>query len=317
MIHVYNARFEQVAQTWESPTVIISDGAYGIGGFDGDTNKTSDLPSWYRNHVDIWSKAAMRTTTLWFWNTEVGWANVHPLLETNGWVYVHSNTCDKGKSHIAGNVNTNTIRHFPVATEVCVQYVREEVYHDKSTGKMHIQDWLRREWKRAGLTLKQANEACGVKNVASRKYLTSDHLWYMPPPDMMARLVGYANQHGKTEGKPYFVLDDEIVTASKWQRVRAIFNCPYGVYNVWHEKPVRGKERVRGANGKYLHPNQKPLTLMERVITASSNPGDVIWDVYGGVMTGAVAAKNTGRTCYTSEPDSEYYKAGLARLRSV
>lgn len=27
----------------------------------------------------------------------------------------------------------------------------------------------------------KANEACGVKNAASRKYLAKDHLWYCPP----------------------------------------------------------------------------------------------------------------------------------------
>ena len=63
-------------------------------------------------------------TTLWFWNTEVGWATVHPLLVANGWDYVQVITWDKGVAHIAGNVNGKTIRRFPVATEVCVFYQR-------------------------------------------------------------------------------------------------------------------------------------------------------------------------------------------------
>ena len=59
------------------------------------------------------SKRAKPSTSLWFWNTEVGWATVHPLSEANGREYVQLVTWDKGLSHIAGNVNGNTIRQFP------------------------------------------------------------------------------------------------------------------------------------------------------------------------------------------------------------
>ncbi len=38
---------------------------------------------------------------------------VHPLSEANGREYVQLVTWDKGLSHIAGNVNGNTIRQFP------------------------------------------------------------------------------------------------------------------------------------------------------------------------------------------------------------
>lgn len=56
------------------------------------------------------------------------------------------------------------------------------------------QDWLRAEWQRTGLAFNQANEACGVKNAATRKYLADNHVWYFPPPDVFDRLVAYANR---------------------------------------------------------------------------------------------------------------------------
>ena len=40
---------------------------------------------------------------------------------------------------------------------------------------------------------------------------------------------------------------------------------------------------------------QKPLALYERIIAASSNPGDVVLDVFAGCATTAVAAENLGR----------------------
>ena len=52
-------------------------------------------------------------TTLWIWGTEVSWATLHNLLETHGWDYRSAHVWDKGKGHIAGNVNSQTIVAFP------------------------------------------------------------------------------------------------------------------------------------------------------------------------------------------------------------
>ena len=112
-------------QHWPTPTVIVSDGGYGVLGFEGDTSDHLGLPEWYESHIRAWSLYAAPYTTLWFWNSEVGWAMVHPVLERYGWRYVELNVWDKGKAHVAGNVNTARIRRFPVVTEVCALYVRE------------------------------------------------------------------------------------------------------------------------------------------------------------------------------------------------
>jgi hypothetical protein len=109
---------------WPAPATIISDGAYGVRGFHGDAVGSDALPNWYRPHIQSWSAAATPSTTLWFWNTEIGWASVHPVLAKNGWDYVQLIVWDKGLAHIAGNVNGRTIRQFPVVTEVCAFYQR-------------------------------------------------------------------------------------------------------------------------------------------------------------------------------------------------
>ena len=94
---------------WDSPDCIVSDGAYGVLGFEGDTSDHIRMPEWYEQHIAAWSAAAKGSTTLWFWNSEIGWATVHPVLERYGWRYVNANIWDKGLGHIAGNVNTKKI----------------------------------------------------------------------------------------------------------------------------------------------------------------------------------------------------------------
>lgn len=304
-IQLWNEDTLNLYDQWESPIVIISDGPYGIDGYVGDAKKPQSLKAMYEPHVKKWSEKATAETTLWFWNTEVGWASVHELLIENGWIYRSCNIWDKGIDHIAGNCNGKTMRKFPVVTEVCVHYVRKESFFLKSGEEVSVQQWLRQEWKRAGLSMNKANEACGVKNAASRKYLTNDHLWYFPPKEEFEKLVNYANQFGLPEGKPYFSIDGkESLSMNQWQRLRAKFNFEYGVTNVWQHPPLRSKERLK--NGQVIsHPNQKPLELMKRIILASSDEGDMVWEPFGGLASASIAAIQNKRKALVCEITKE------------
>ena len=129
-----------------------------------------------------------------------------------------------------------------------------------------------------------------MKNAATRKYLTGDHLWYFPPPDVFQRLVDYANANGDPSGRPYFSVDGEDEpAASQWEQLRGKFYCEAGVTNVWQVPAVRGKERVK-VQGNAVHPNQKPLALMRRLVKSCSDPGDMVWEPFGGLCTASVAA---------------------------
>lgn len=310
----WQANTLDVYTLWDIPTVIVADGPYGISGYQGDAQSPEQLVELYEPHVEAWSAAASPTTTLWFWNTEVGWATVHPLLVKHGWVYRGCNVWDKGIKHIAGNCNGKTMRKFPVVTEVCVQYVRADVYHLPSGGDLGTQAWLRHEWQRAGLAFSEANAACGVKNAASRKYLTADHHWYFPPAEEFSKLAAYANEHGNPDGRPYFSVDGQTtLTSSQWERQRAKFNFEYGVTNVWQEPPIRGKERLKDGT-VVAHPNQKPQSLMHRILKASSDEGDVVWEPFGGVGSACLAALNLNRRFFGSELLSPYAHQAVARF---
>jgi DNA methylase len=299
---------------FDPPTVIISDGPYGIDGYSGDAKTHKSLASMYQPHIEAWNKKITSQTTLWFWNTEVGWASVHPILEQNGWIYRGLNIWDKGIKHIAGNCNGKTMRKFPTVTEVCAHYVRKEEFQINNK-TFSLQQWLRDEWKRTGLAFSKANEACGVKNAASRKYLAADHLWYFPPSEEFKKMVQYANKHGEEQGKPYFSLDGKAsLTSSQWNQIRAKFNFEYGVTNVWQVPPLKTKERLKDGT-VIFHPNQKPLELMNRLISASSDKNDVIWEPFGGTGSACLAAKQLGRKFNYCEEKQEYFEMAEKRLK--
>lgn len=295
---------------WPAPDIIISDGAYGVLGFEGDTAGHVDIAAWYEPHVAAWSKAAKSSTTLWFWNSEIGWAMTHPVLERAGFRYVSCNVWNKGRGHIAGNISTATIRRFPVVTEVCALYVFEAKIRGQS-----LKQWLLSEWKRSGLPQRAANEACGVKDAATRKYLTQSHLWYFPPPDAFERIAAYANRHGAERGRPYYSLNgSSVMTGAEWAKLRAKFKCPHGVTNVWERAALRDDERIKSPEGRAVHLNQKPLDLMERLILASSERADVLWEPFGGLFSAALAANRLARRAYAAELDPTYFTYGMRRF---
>ena len=309
----YDDALELYAE-WSEPVCIISDGAYGVSGFPGDPPTHTGLAEWYRPHVEAWSAKATPLTTLWFWNTEVGWATVHPVLVELGWEYVACHVWNKGMGHVAGNANTKTLRQFPIVTEVCVQYVKPATF--RANGKrLSMQEWLRYEWQRSGLPMYLANKVCGVKNAATRKYLAGDHVWYYPPPEAFAAMAEFINAKGDPAGRPYFSVNGKRpMTASEWGRMRAKFHCKFGVNNVWSEPAVRGQERLKGVGSKCLHTNQKPLSLLELAIEASTDEGDTVWDPFGGLCSVSIAAHKLNRRSVSAEIERTFFHAAASRL---
>lgn len=303
---------------WPAPDLIISDGAYGVAGFAGDPTHPHRLPAWYRPHIAAWSAAARPGTSLWFWCTEVGWASGHPELVAAGWDYVQTVTWDKGTGHIAGNVNGTTIRRFPVVSEACVLYERRHVIAGHGGALLTEQEWLRWQWRRSGLPMREADTACGVASAASRKYLTTDQMWYRPPGHAVAAMARWCTAHGDPRHRPYFSLDGRSpVSAEHWDSLRRTWNHQHGLTTVWASPAVRGPERLRLPDGRTAHGCQKPATLIERLVVASSDPGDVVWEPFAGLGTISMVALGLGRTACLAETDPIYADAARQRLNTV
>ncbi|MBT7028915.1 MAG: site-specific DNA-methyltransferase [Verrucomicrobia bacterium] len=328
--HLHRGDVLDVYAKWPSPDLIMVDGPYGIGGFFGDPRTPEPLAEFYKPHIRRWTQHSKVSTTLWFWCTEIGWANVHPLLHAMGWDYVQTIHWDKGIRHVAGNVNGKSIRRFPIVNEICVFYSRRLEF-EVDGSPVSAKYWLRNEWIRTGLPLKQANEACGVKDAASRKYLDTGWLWYFPPSEMMQRLVDWANTHGDPAGRPYFSLDGKRpLTGAEWSGFRYQWNHEHGLTNVWQEPPLHGKERIRSVGRRQAprvykpkpgqasaHLNQKPLKLMRRILTAATQKGDVVWEPFGGLASAAVAGVALKRRPFVAEIDEVFADIAHERLLSA
>src|SRR6478735_7058247 len=85
----------------------------------------------------------------------------------------------------------------------------------------------------------------------------------------------------------------------------------------WTFPLCTGEERLKGADGKKLHPTQKPEALLARVILSSSRPDDLVLDPFNGTGTTGAVATHLGRRYIGFERDPDYAKAAEKRIAAV
>jgi adenine-specific DNA-methyltransferase len=81
--------------------------------------------------------------------------------------------------------------------------------------------------------------------------------------------------------------------------------------NVWYFPRVR--YRMKEYEN---HPSQKPESLLERIILASTDKDSLVFDPCAGTFTSAAVAKRLGRSSISIESQEEYLKIGLRRVLS-
>ena len=74
--------------------------------------------------------------------------------------------------------------------------------------------------------------------------------------------------------------------------------------------PTSGRERTG-------YPTQKPLRLLERIVRASSNPGDLVADFFAGSGTTAVAAARLGRRHLVVDTNPDAIRITRERLAAL
>lgn len=171
----------------------------------------------------------------------------------------------------------------------------------KSTGNLIMfQGWSNVHetiimFKRSGLSLRNWIIYDRIKGRGAKRNLMStreDILWFTKSDNYTYNKI-YSNIPKKTKG----------MGCKNGQPNRALSN-------VWSDiSPIVpwSKERLN-------HPTQKPLQLMERIITIFSNEKDTVLDCFAGSGSTLVAAKNLNRKYIGIEKEKEYYDIASGRL---
>jgi site-specific DNA-methyltransferase (adenine-specific) len=117
----------------------------------------------------------------------------------------------------------------------------------------------------------------------------------------------------------YIFNADDIKVEAKTGAQRKLIDYRKSVPTPYNTEKVPGNAwyfpRVRYRMEEYEnHPSQKPESLLERIILASSYEGSLILDPFAGTFTTAAVAKVLGRESISIELQEEYLKIGLRRV---
>lgn len=134
-----------------------------------------------------------------------------------------------------------------------------------------------------------------------------------------------------TKGKPVFNFDnirepyksvDRMKHAAKKgiiKKGKRWFPNPNGrlCSEVWNFSSERHKNKVNGKVQKMDHLTPKPKDMIERIIKASSNKGDLVLDCFMGTGTTAIVSEKLGRHFTGTESNRAYYKICMEQLKEV
>lgn len=86
---------------------------------------------------------------------------------------------------------------------------------------------------------------------------------------------------------------------------------------VWHIASERHRQKINGKIQKMPHLTPKPKEMIERMILASSNKGDLVLDCFVGSGTTAVCAKALGRNYICSDNNPDYVELAIKNIEGV
>src|SRR6187401_2221124 len=144
--------------------------------------------------------------------------------------------------------------------------------------------------------------------------ILNDVVWRKTNPMPNFRGRRFTNAHetiiwaGREPGAKGYTFNYEALKAG---------NEDIQVRSDWTIPLCTGEERLKGRDGKKIHPTQKPEALLARVILSTSRPGDLILDPFSGTGTTGAAAKRLGRQFIGIERDPAYAAAAEARISEV
>jgi len=173
-----------------------------------------------------------------------------------------------------------------------------------------------------------------------RPYLSLNRkiIWYQPSRLAQGRL-NYTNNYdiiayfSKGKAKTFNLNDIrvpqlvELEHRKRCENVPSVVNGQYGKTkfnedgknpgNVWgdiKQLTYKSKELI---NRELLNTIQKPEKLIERIVKASSNEGDLVFDPFSGVGTTFAVCKNLNRDFIGFEINSEYIEITNERIKKL
>lgn len=205
-----------------------------------------------------------------------------PYLEKMGLELRQQIIIDKGIKAVSGRA-TRKYKMFPNVTESILFIIKDN--------KKFIKPFFKGRQMAKGLSSKQINEALGVKSNGGGMwsiYTGKNVCEQFPTKELWEKLSE--------------ILDFSI----EYAKVAQTYNPQMGYTDVWNDIDFYSEKRY--------HPTQKPLELINRLIVASSNENDIVFDPFTGSGSTLLSAIDLRRRYLGFELSEEYFNIAKSRI---
>ena len=189
---------------------------------------------------------------------------------------------DKGMRAVSGRATKN-YKMFPNVTESILFIIKDN--------KRFIKPFLKSRQQALGLKAKEINEALGVKS-------NGGGMWSIYTGKNVCEQVPTEELWNKLSKILQFDLP--------YNKLAQTFNPQMGYTDVWTDIDFYKEKRY--------HPTQKPIKLIERLIAASSNEGDIVLDPFFGCGSTQLSCIDLKRNYIAIELNEQYYETALKRI---
>ena len=305
----------------DAVALVFVDPPYNIGIFK--KMETNAYLEWCEKWIALCSRKLKPNGAFWVSHSKPNiLVDISRIIEQYGRKRINWVTWDKYseaedlQGFMDGYTVIGNLRSFQVMAEYLIYHADEGEWTtqcDQEQGFIFepLRAYLAEEWKRAGLNRQDMNRAIGTASTGggmASHYLGKIAQWKLPTEQHYHALRQYANAHNR--GDKYLRREYEDLRREyedlrrEYEDLRYTFNNPGKVSSVWQFPPAP-------KNG---HPTPKPMMLLERIIEATSNEGDLILDPMMGSGTTGVVCANTNRDFIGIEIDVGYFEIAERRI---
>jgi DNA modification methylase len=255
--------------------------------WDKQWKSIEDYKDWSEKWISEVSRVTKKSASFFIFGYPYQLSHLLPIIESKGFKFRQQIVIWKGMKSAAGRVSSK-LKMFPTTTEYIYYFVKDSTEY--------IKNLLQKKAEEKKLTPKEINEFLG-------KASNGGGTWSTIAGKKQKRL----QEPTKEDWEKLQELFGEL---PKYDDLVYKFNLPMGLTDVFNDIDFYIPKEIK------IHPTQKPLKLIDRLVNCSSDMGDIILDPFMGSATTAVSCKNLNRNFIGCELDKEYFDMAEKRIEN-
>jgi adenine-specific DNA-methyltransferase len=255
--------------------------------WDKQWKNIDEYKDWCNQWIEQISRVTKKSASFFIFGYSYQLSHLLPIIEKNGFKFRQQIVVWKGMKSAAGRVSSK-LKMFPTTTEYIYYFVKDSTNY--------IRDILQERAEKKGLSAKEINIFLG-------KASNGGGTW----SSIAGKKQKNLQEPTKDDWDKLSILLGDL---PKYEDVVYTFNLPMGLTDVFDDINFYIPKEEK------IHPTEKPIKLIDRLVNVCSTEGDIILDPFMGAGTTAISCLKNNRFYLGSELDENYFNLSKNRINN-